>query len=146
VTDSDESRRAIERYLEAIKGVHQDSIDRALDTMTDDVVWINPRALPKGQSGCHEGKPAVRTLLEGAIPEVYEPDSLRVENSETIVDGDRGVTVYDTVARTTTGATYEQHFVFEFRVRDGKLSLIRENFDTLHYMNIVYGGPEGAVS
>jgi ketosteroid isomerase-like protein len=59
---------------------------------------------------------------------------------KTICEGNRAVCVFDTTAMTKRGREYRQHFAIEFEVNDeGKLSFIRENFDTLLFHNIVYG-------
>jgi ketosteroid isomerase-like protein len=140
----DEVRAIVNEYLDVIRSVDLPGIERALDTMTDDVVWTNPGAIP--QRGRYEGKDAVRKLLEWAVPAVYEPKSQEKVGLVIVVEGDHAVALYDTRSRTTTGRVYENHFALEFVVRDGKISEIRENFDTLEFVNVVYGSAEAAAS
>jgi ketosteroid isomerase-like protein len=135
---AEEVRATVHRYLDGIRSVDQAGIERALETMTDDVVWTNPDSIP--QRGRYEGKQAVRELLESAIAEVYEPQSQEKLELTTIVEGNRAVALYDVRSRTTAGREYANHFALEFVVRDGLHAEIRENFDTLLFMNVVYGG------
>jgi uncharacterized protein len=140
--ESEATRDVVIRYLDGIRSVDQAGIERALDLMADDVVWINPDSVP--QRGRYEGKAAVRALLESAVSEVYEPQSQRKLELVTVVEGARAVALYDVVSRTTGGQEYSNHFALEFVVRDGRLAEIRENFDTLRFVDVVYGGPPEA--
>jgi ketosteroid isomerase-like protein len=131
-------RSIVEGYFDAIAGVDDAAIARALDCMSDDVVWINPASIDPVT--VHKGKDAVRALLTSAIADVYEPNSLKSLKRETLVEGNRAVTLYDTQATTTAGRDYRNHFAIEFEVDDdGKLSYIRENFDSLLFHTVVYG-------
>lgn len=138
MTESNEDvRRIVEGYFDAIAGVDNDAIERALKFMSDDVVWINPASIDP--ITVHKGREAVRELLVGAIASIYEPGSLQNLKRETIVEGNRAVTLYDTRATTTRGRNYENHFAIEFEVNDGKITLIRENFDSLLFQTVAFG-------
>jgi ketosteroid isomerase-like protein len=135
---TERTRAIVEGYFDAISTVEDGGIDRALAFMTEDVVWQNPASIK--QSGIFNGRQAVRELLSGAIGEVYVPHSLRNLGRSTLVEGNRAVTLYDISATTRRGRDYRQHFAIEFEVTpDGKISFIRENFDTLLFQNVIYG-------
>ena len=135
---TERTRAIVEGYFDAISTVESGGIERALDFMTEDVVWENPASIKQG--GIFNGREAVRTLLTGAIGEVYEPHSLRNLGRTTLVEGNRAVTIYDISAVTKRGRDYRQHFAIEFGVTpEGKIRFIRENFDTLLFQNVVYG-------
>ncbi len=134
---TEEVRAVVEGYFDAIQGVDEAAIDRALEFMADDVVWINPNAIK--QEGKYVGKLEIRQLLMSAIPEVYEPGSFENLGRRTLVEGETAVTLYDARSRTAAGQVYEQHYVIEFEVRGDKITYVRENFDTLLFHNLIYG-------
>lgn len=135
--DKEVTRNAVLGYFEVISKVNNQGIEESLAFMTDDVVWENPKSIKSG--GIFKGKNAIREMLVGAINEVYEPNSMQQFNRKTIVEGAHAVCIFDTTAMTKRGRPYSQHFAIEFEVNaQGKISLIRENFDTLMFHNVVF--------
>lgn len=135
--DNERVRAVVEGYFDAIAGVDESAIEGALEYMSDDVVWINPASIEPVT--VHRGRDAVSELLMSAIGATYEPGSLRSLKRETLVEGNRAVTLYDTQATTTRGRDYRNHFAIEFEVNeDGKLLYIRENFDSQLYQSVVF--------
>ena len=95
--------------------------------VADDIEWIIP-----GEdwplAGTHRGRAGVTAAFQKASEEV--PFSYP-EPPEYVAQGDRVVAVGFAKGKiTATNKAFEDHFVFDITVRDGKLAHIREFIDT----------------
>lgn len=92
----------------------------------DDIEWIIP-----GEdwplAGTHRGHAGLRNLLRKA----QEMETIFPEPPQFVAQGDRVMMVgYATGKVKATNGTFEDHFIFDITVRNGKLKKIREYIDT----------------
>jgi uncharacterized protein len=91
------------------------------------IEWIIPGEWPL--AGTHRGHAGVADLFQRAF-EMVEISFL--EPREFVAQGDRVLVVGFTRGRVkATNRTFEDHWVFAFTVRNGKVTNIREYIDTL---------------
>jgi hypothetical protein len=69
----------------------------------------------------------------------YEPDSVSIEVTGLIADGDAVFAEWTSRARTRDGAHYENFCAALFRVRDGRIQAVREYMDTLYASKVAFG-------
>ena len=103
-------------------------LDAVLENWHDDARWENPNAKQIPSPGEHEGKEAIRSLLE-ETPQYWERFDLSVD--ETLEDGDTvvGLGHVDAKAR-ETGNEVKFPFVHIARFRDGKIERFQVLGDT----------------
>jgi uncharacterized protein len=93
----------------------------------EDIEWIIPGEWPL--AGTHRGRAGLEKLLKKANETV---ETSYPEPPEFIAQGDRVVVVGFAAGRVkATNRTFEDHWVFAFTVRNGKVTNIREYIDTL---------------
>ena len=98
-----------------------------LALFAEDIEWITPGEYPL--AGAHCGHAGVADLFQKES-EMVEISFL--EPREFIAQGDRVVVVGISRGRVkATNRTFEDHWVFAFTVRNGKVTNIREYIDTL---------------
>ena len=98
-----------------------------LALVAEDIEWIIP-----GEdwplAGTHRGHPGLENLLQKANETV---ETSYPEPPEFIAQGDRVLVVGVATGKIkATNRTFEDHWVFDITVRDGKLTKIREYIDT----------------
>ncbi len=98
-----------------------------LSLVAEDIEWIVP-----GENwplaGTHRGRAGLENVLQKANEEV---ETTHPEPPEFIAQGDRVLIVGFATGRIkTTNKTFEDHWVFDITVRNGKLTKIREYIDT----------------
>ena len=92
----------------------------------EDIEWIIPGDWPL--AGTHRGHAGVEKLLRKANETV---ESAYPEPPEFIAQGDRVLVVGLSRGKVkATNSTFEDHWVFAFTVRNGKVTNIREYIDT----------------
>ena len=98
-----------------------------LALVAEDIEWIIPgKDWPL--AGTHRGRAGVAAAFQKASEEV--PFSYP-EPPEYVAQGDRVLAIGFAKGKiTATNRTFEDHFVFDITVRDGKLAHIREFIDT----------------
>ena len=98
-----------------------------LALFAEGIEWIIPGEWPL--AGTHRGHAGVADLFQKAF-EMVEMSFL--EPREFVAQGDRVLVVGFTRGRVkATNRTFEDHWVFAFTVRNGKVTNIREYIDTL---------------
>jgi len=98
-----------------------------LALFAEGIEWIIPGEWPL--AGTHRGHAGVADLFQKAF-EMVEFSFL--EPREFVAQGDRVLVVGFSKARVkATNRTFEDHWVFAFTVRNGKVTNIREYIDTL---------------
>ena len=124
--DGEASKRAVERYFEAMRA----GAPELPDLLTDDVTWWVPEASPLG--GTHTGKPAVLALMASGT-DLYDPAvPLEITVRSMIAEGSHVAVQLVIDARTARGEPYHNDYHFAFEVRDGKIAAVREYLDTLY--------------
>ncbi|MFB7664686.1 nuclear transport factor 2 family protein [Kitasatospora sp. NPDC056138] len=80
-------------------------------------------------------------ILDEFIPSMLSrlvPESMEFEFEGLIGDGDQVLAEWNTRGLAKSGARYDQHCMAVFTVRDGRITAVREYFDTLHAKNVVF--------
>jgi ketosteroid isomerase-like protein len=73
-----------------------------------------------------------------AMVERLEPESLTLEFTGLIAEGDQVLAEWSDHALSRSGRPYEQHCLAIFTIRDGRIAAVREYFDTLHAKNVLF--------
>ncbi len=108
----------------------QGDIGAVIDSLTDDVVWINhaPAAVPN--SGVFHGKDGVQTFF-GLVNDTLDISKYDVRTI--VADGDVAVAWIDSVATVrSNGKTIEGPLVHWMTLRDGKLATFDEFEHGMH--------------
>jgi uncharacterized protein (TIGR02246 family) len=118
-------RTVLERYVAAVA-------DRDMDTVRDlfaeDATWWLGGELPL--SGTWRGRDAILGDFLGSIPRLYQPDTISIEITSLIAEGDVVAMEWTSRALTTAGEAYENQCAGVFTVRDGRIAAVREYMDT----------------
>ncbi|KJK58677.1 nuclear transport factor 2 family protein [Saccharothrix sp. ST-888] len=80
-------------------------------------------------------------ILDEFIPSMLSrlvPESMEFEFEGLIGDGDQVLAEWNTRGLARSGGRYDQHCLAVFTVRDGRITAVREYFDTLHAKNVVF--------
>ena len=108
---------------------------RILDLYTDDATVWTAGSLPI--SGTHP-REAVVALCEGLLGAF--PEGLRFEAIAVTAEGNRVAVEAEGHGIHASGQSYDQQYHFLLVVRDGKLSEIKEYFDTEHARKVLIPG------
>ena len=94
---------------------------------TEDIAWIIPGEW--ALAGTHRGHAGLMAFLRTASETVETSTS---PHREFVAEGDRVIFLGTATGRIkATGRTFDDHFVFSFTLRNGKVAAIREYIDTL---------------
>jgi len=66
------------------------------------------------------------------------PETMEFEFEGVIAEGERVLAEWNTRALARSGGRYDQHCLAVFTVHDGRITSVREYFDTLHAHDIVF--------
>ena len=135
-----ESPRAlVERYFSMMQAG-----DPAIgDLFDEDAVWVAPQSSPVGRR--HVGKDAVLELMGQGVG-LYDADEpMQIHFDAMVGEGETVFVEFRLDARTGSGEPYLNHYVFVFRVRDGRIVEIHEHLDT-HYAQRKLFDPVGQAS
>src|SRR4051812_25440467 len=120
-----DSRTVIERYVTAVAAGDMDTVR---DLFADDATWWLGGELPL--SGTWRGRDAILGDFLGSIPRLYDPESISLEVTSLIAEGEVVVLEWTSRARTAAGEDYENQCAGVFTVRSGKIVSVREYMDT----------------
>ncbi len=132
-TATTDSRAVIEDYVSALQNGHVEAV-RAI--FADEASWKLDGDLPIS-GDWHGGDAIVDEFLAGARS-YFEPDSIAIEVTGTVSEGDQVVLEWTSRARTRSGNHYENHCIAVFTVRDGKIQSVREYMDTLYAHRVAF--------
>jgi len=111
-------------------------IDGALALMTPDATWRvpgKPESLPT--AGVRDMK-YMRRVFERTFERLEA--GLHMNVLDIVAEGDRVTTEVDGQGDLRNGRKYRQQYHFFFQLRDGKVSAVREYYDTLHALDTWY--------
>jgi len=120
-----ESRTVIERYVAAVAARDMDTVR---DCFAEDATWWLGGELPL--SGTWRGRDAILGDFLGSIPRLYQPETISLEVTSLIAEGDTVALEWTSRALTAAGEAYENQCAGVFTVRDGKIAEVREYMDT----------------
>jgi len=118
-------RTVLERYVAAVA---ERDMDTVRDLFAEDATWWLGGELPL--SGTWRGRDAILGDFLGSIPRLYQPETISIEITSLIAEGDVVAMEWTSRALTTAGEEYENQCAGVFTVRDGKIAAVREYMDT----------------
>jgi ketosteroid isomerase-like protein len=118
-------RTVIERYVAAVE---QRDMETVRELFAEGATWWLGGELPL--SGTWRGRDAILGDFLGSIPRLYDPDSISIEVTSLIADGDVVALEWTSRAVTAAGEDYENRCAGVFTVRDGRIVAVREYMDT----------------
>jgi uncharacterized protein len=133
MTSSSDSTSVVERYIAAAE-TRDEAALRA--SFADDATWRLDGDLPI--SGTWRGRDAILDEFLATAMSYYQPDSVSIEVTSLLADGDTVVAEWTSRARTAGGDPYENHCIGVFRVRDGRIASVREYMDTLYASEVAF--------
>jgi uncharacterized protein len=111
------------------------------DSFTVDATWSIRGDLPI--AGPWNGRDAIVDGFLTAVGGVlYEPGSATFEFPLLVAEGDTVVLEWRVHARTRTGAPYDNEYCGVFRIRDERISQVREYLDTGHASRVLFPNVE----
>jgi ketosteroid isomerase-like protein len=131
---AEDNKKLVRRFFDAMSRG-----DASLpDLMADDVAWWVPPGANLG--GLYEGKAKVLGLMAGGI-DLYDRNTpMQVEIEQLVAEGEWVTVQMVLSARTARGEDYRNHYHFAFRVRDGRIALVKEYVDTLYADRKLFAG------
>jgi uncharacterized protein (TIGR02246 family) len=103
----------------------------------EDATWWLVGDLPI--SGTWHGRDAIMEDFFGMAMARYEPDSIDLEVTAMVAEGDQVTLEWTSRARTTAGEPYENFCIGVFTLRDGRIAGVREYMDTAYARRVVFG-------
>jgi ketosteroid isomerase-like protein len=104
------------------------------ELMDDEVTWWVPQSSELG--GTHRGKAKVLELMGRGVDLYQLPLLITVE--EMIAERDWVCVQLVVDAKTAKGVPYRNDYHFAFRIRNGKLTAVREYVDTLYAKELLF--------
>ena len=133
---SDEIREAnralVERYFSCVAA----GDPGVGELFAEDAVWLAPQSTPMGRR--HEGKGAVLTLMGGGMDLYSAEHPFEIHREAMAAEGDRVFVELTIETRTAQGEPYRNHYVFVFRIRDGRIAEVHEHVDTLYAQRLLF--------
>jgi uncharacterized protein len=120
-----DSRTVIERYVAAVE---KRDMDTVRDLFAQDATWWLGGELPL--SGTWRGRDAILGDFLGSIPRLYQPETISIEVTGLLADGETVALEWTSRAMTVAGEPYENRCAGVFTVRDGQIAAVREYMDT----------------
>jgi ketosteroid isomerase-like protein len=129
-----DAKTVLQTYVAALLAGDEDTIR---SSFAEDAVWrIDAGDLPI--SGTYEGRDAIIGDFLATALANYDPDSIEIEVTAMVAEGDQVALQWTSRARTATGRPYENGCFALFEVRDGLIVSVREYMDTLYLRDVVY--------
>lgn len=124
---SEQNRRLI---LQFFSHLSDNDLSAALDMLADDAHWwIAGKAGTIPSAGTYTKEKIGRLLGRMAA---QMPGGLRMTVKSTIAEDDRVAAEVESQGALANGRQYDNEYHFALRIRDGKISEVREYLDTQH--------------
>lgn len=128
------NKDVVRRYFEAVNGGDLATITALLD---DDVTFWVPPSLPDGVE--FRGKAMVLRLFTESVGLYDASAGLAVTIHSLTADEDRVAAELQIRGKAAAGgADYENWYHFLFRVRDGRITSVREHMDSLYAFRTLF--------
>ncbi|GAA3600123.1 hypothetical protein GCM10022198_25650 [Klugiella xanthotipulae] len=118
-------QNALQRYFAALGS--SDPVDLK-NAFSEDAVWSAPGRLPN--SGIWRGSDAIVNEFFPIAHLRMTPNSFATKMLSMTIGEDNAVVEWEATAETITGNSYQNRYMANFIVRDGKIVEVREYFDT----------------
>lgn len=136
MTASDDPKTVLQRYVDALDAGDARSVR---ELFAPDASWrLDAGDLPT--SGTFSGREAIIDGFLKTAMSHYAPDTIQLQITSMIAEGDRVVLQWTSRAKTVNGRDYENDNIGVFTVRDGKIQNVREYMDTLYVKDVVFAG------
>jgi ketosteroid isomerase-like protein len=109
-------------------------IDGALDTMTDDATWWIAGKPDRLSSAGLYSKDKIARLFYHMVGQLK--DGLKMTVKGMIAEGDLVAIELESYGELLNGRIYNQQYHMVIKIRDGKISEVREYLDTQHVLAI----------
>lgn len=127
--DTQHNKALARRFFE---GLHRADRAALLALVQPDLTWVVPKSAVEPYAGTHDGAEHIVALMLDAVARAFEPGSAHHELLLCLAEGDTVVAETRMTARRPDGAEYDNHYVFIFECRDGRIGQIREHVDTAY--------------
>jgi ketosteroid isomerase-like protein len=127
------SKAVVLRYVEALQ---RGDIDAVRDSFAEHATWWLPGELPV--SGTWRGRDGIIDEFLAAALRYYDPDSVSIEVTNVLAEGEQVALEWITRGRTAGGSDYENFYAAIFVVREGRIEAVREYTDTLHAKKVLF--------
>ena len=127
--------------LDFLRAIARGDRPAALATFHEDATWRYPASL--GGPGVHRGRKAIFDVYFGTDEKLFDTGtrSYDFEVTSAIAEGDRVAVEMRHRGRTRDGRPYETDYHVLYRMVDGRIQEVHENFDSL-YIRRLYGDEE----
>lgn len=127
------SKAVVQAYMETLmKG----DMDALRNFFAPDATWTLAGDLPV--SGTWTGPDEILDEFVPVMVARLVPESMEFEFEGLIAEGERVLAEWNTRGLARAGGRYDQHCLAIFTVREGRITAVREYFDTLHAKTVVF--------
>lgn len=106
------------------------------DLLADDVVWWVPPG--SAMAGSYEGKAKVLELMGSGIGLYDQTVPMKITVEDMVAEGASVCVQFVLEARTAKGRDYRNHYHFAFKLRRGKIVLVKEYVDTKYAHDLLF--------
>ena len=128
-----ENKQVITEYFGSLaKGDYPAAIGK----FADDITWWVPPSSP--MAGTYEGKDAVLGLFASGTG-LYDPSvPMKISVEDMVAEGASVCVQFVLEAKTARGRDYKNHYHFVFKIRRGKIALVKEYVDTKYAHDLLF--------
>jgi ketosteroid isomerase-like protein len=106
------------------------------EMLADDVAWWVPPG--SAMAGTYEGKAKVLELMGSGIG-LYDPTvPMKITVEDMVAEGSSVCVQFVLEAKTAKGRDYRNHYHFVFKLRRGKIVLVKEYVDTKYAHDLLF--------
>ncbi|SEB61466.1 hypothetical protein SAMN05216483_0008 [Streptomyces sp. 2131.1] len=127
------SKAVVQAYMDTLMTGDMDALR---GFFTPETTWTLAGDLPV--SGTWTGPEEILGEFVPMMVARLVPESMELEFEGLIGEGERVLAEWNTRALARTGGRYDQHCVAVFTIREGRITSVREYFDTLHAKTVVF--------
>ncbi len=106
------------------------------DLLADDVAWWVPPG--SDMAGLYEGKARVLEFMGSGVGLYSQTDPMTIEIEQMVAEDDWVCVQFVLEAKTAKGRDYRNHYHFAFRLRDGRIVLVKEYVDTRYAHDVLF--------
>lgn len=127
-----ENKKLIRTYFKRIST----GDPKLADMLADDVVWWVPPG--SDMAGTYTGKAKVLELMGSGVG-LYDPSvPMKITVEDMVAEGASVCVQFVLEAKTAKGRDYRNHYHFVFKLRRGKIVLVKEYVDTKYAHDLLF--------
>lgn len=127
-----ENKKLIRTYFKRIST----GDPKLAEMLADDVAWWVPPG--SAMAGTYEGKAKVLELMGSGIG-LYDPTvPMKITVEDMVAEGASVCVQFVLEAKTAKGRDYRNHYHFVFKLRRGKIALVKEYVDTKYAHDLLF--------